>query len=98
MNDAAPGKFSPGDSVRVRTGNPPGHIRTPAYIRGKSGRVVSVHGEFRNPESLAYGGPGLPKQPLYLVGFRQTEIWSRYPGSPRDTLFVDIYEHWLEPA
>lgn len=91
-------QFKPGDRVRVRTGDPPGHIRTPAYIRGKIGRVASVHGAFRNPESLAFGGQGLPKQPLYLVGFSQTEVWNRYTGSPRDKLYVDIYEHWLEPA
>jgi nitrile hydratase len=91
-------KFKPGDPVRVRTGHPPGHIRTPAYIRGKTGRVAAVHGAFRNPESLAFGGEGLPKLPLYLVGFAQAEVWDRYVGSPRDTLYVDIYEHWLEPA
>ena len=91
-------KFKPGDRVRVRSGNPPGHIRTPAYIRGKAGRVEAVHGEFRNPESLGFGGEGLPRRPLYLVGFNQTEVWERYDGSPRDTLRVDIYEHWLESA
>jgi len=91
-------RYKPGDRVRVRTGFPPGHIRTPAYIRGKIGRIRSVHGEFRNPESLGFGGDGLPKRPLYLVAFKQTEVWDRYGGSPRDTLYVDIYEHWLEPA
>jgi len=91
-------KFKPGDRVRVRSDAPPGHIRTPAYIRGKVGWVKALHGAFRNPESLAFAGQGLPRQPLYLVGFRQTEVWDRYGGSPRDTLYVDIYEHWLEPA
>lgn len=91
-------KFKPGDRVRVRSDAPPGHIRTPAYIRGKVGWVEALHGAFRNPESLAFGGQGLPRQPLYLVGFRQTEVWDRYGGSPRDALYVDIYEHWMEPA
>jgi len=91
-------RFKPGDRVRVRSGNPPGHIRTPAYIRGKTGRVEAVQGLFRNPESLAFGGEGLPRQPLYFVGFNQSEVWGRYDGSPLDTLRVDIYEHWLEPA
>jgi nitrile hydratase len=68
-------------------------------VRGKVGRVVGIHGEFRNPESLAYGGDGLPRRPLYLVSFRQTDVWgSRYAGPAADTLTVDIYEHWLEPA
>ena len=97
MRGAASGKFRPGDRVRVKTGSPPGHIRTPAYVRGKIGRVQALHGTFRNPESLAFGGEGLPKQTLYQVGFPQGEIWERYDGPARDTLYVDIYEHWLEP-
>ena len=93
-----PAKFNPGDIVRVRVGTPPTHFRTPRYIQGKVGRVAAVHGEFRNPESLAHGGDGLPKQFLYLVRFAQTEVWNSYSNSPTDTLLVDIYEHWLEPA
>lgn len=91
-------KFKPGDTVRVRSGSPPGHFRTPTYIQGKTGSVVAVHGAFRNPESLAYAGDGLPKQFLYLVRFAQTQIWNQYTASPQDTLFIDIYEHWLESA
>ena len=91
-------KFKPGDRVRVRTDNRPGHIRTPLYIRGKVGSVERVHGEFRNPETLAYGKDGLPKRPLYLVGFHQGDVWQKYATAPKDTLYVDIYEHWLEPA
>lgn len=98
MTGAGSGKYRPGDRVRVRADAPPGHIRTPAYIRGKIGRVKLLHGAFRNPESLARGGEGLPRQPLYLVGFSQAELWAGYRGSPRDTLYVDIYEHWLDPA
>lgn len=91
-------RYKAGDRVRVRAGAPLGHLRTPAYIRGKVGWIEGIRGAFRNPESLAYGGQGLPKRPLYLVGFRQTEVWERYGGSPGDTLYVDIYEHWLEPV
>lgn len=74
-----------------------GHVRTPDYVRGKLGRVDSVLGEFGNPESLAYGGSGLPEKPLYKVGFRQTDLWQGYAGTESDTLYVDIYGHWLEP-
>jgi nitrile hydratase len=74
-------------------------VRTPAYVRGKQGWIERVQGEFRNPEILAYGGDGMPRQPLYLVGFRLAELWqARYAESPVDTLYVDIYEHWLESA
>jgi nitrile hydratase len=96
MSDSS---YQPGDRVRVKAHNPPGHIRTPRYVRGKTGWVQAVHGDFRNPESLAYGGDGLPLRTLYLVGFRQSDVWgSRYQGPSADKLFVDIYEHWLEPA
>ena len=91
-------RFKPGDRVRVRVEDKPGHVRTPGYVRGKEGRVESVLGEFRNPESLANGDPGLPERPLYKVSLRQEDLWEEYPGPPDDTLCVDIYEHWLEPA
>ena len=38
-------KFSPGDKVRVMERSQPGHVRTPMYVRGKSGvieRIVAV--------------------------------------------------------
>ena len=89
-------RFQPGDKIRIRTGSPPGHLRTPEYIQGKVGVIEAVHGAYRNPETLAYGGDGLPKQFLYLVRFDQADIWEEYNSSPRDTLLVDIYEHWLE--
>ena len=83
--------------MRVRSVEARGHVRTPAYVRGKQGWIERVQGEFRNPESLAYGGDGLPREPLYMVGFRQADLWqSRYIESPRDNLYVDLYEHWLE--
>ncbi len=79
--------------------NPPGHYRTPTYIQGKVGRVVAAHGPYRNPESLAQWGEGLPQQPLYRVAFKQREVWgSRYLGPQSDTICVDLYDHWLEPA
>ena len=95
---AAAARFKLGDRVRVRMADPPGHIRTPFYVRGKPGWIAHYHGAFRNPEELAYAKDGLPLRPLYLVGFRQTDLWERYIASPNDHLFVDIYEHWLEPA
>lgn len=91
-------RFKPGDCVRVRVALPAGHCRTPAYIRGKTGTVEAIHGVFRNPEALAYGRDGLPKQPLYLVSFPQRHVWPSYASPPRDCLFIDLYEHWLEPA
>jgi nitrile hydratase subunit beta len=87
--------FAPGDPVRVASVNPPGHRRTPYYIRGKEGIVERICGEFANPEELGYGFGGLPKKRLYRVRFRQMDLWADYDGNIDDTVDVDVYEHWL---
>ena len=89
-------RFRRGEKVRIRIGSPPGHFRTPVYIQGKVGLVEVIHAAYRNPETLAYGGTGLPKQYLYLVRFEQADIWEEYGSPQRDILLIDIYEHWLE--
>ena len=91
-------RFAPGDTVAVRVAYPRGHCRTPYYCRGKRGVVERICGEFRNPEELAYGRPGLPKQPLYRVRFALDQLWPGYAGPPDDTIDIEIYEHWLQPA
>ena len=95
MRPEMSGPLSPGDRVRVREDFPPGHIRTPVYIRGKEGVVTKSFGAFPNPEQLAIGRDGLPKKTLYEVRFRQIDLWPDYAGSLYDTLDIDIYEHWL---
>ena len=91
-------RFHPGDPVFVRFADPPGHIRTPYYIRGKQGIVERICGHFGNPEELAYGRNGQPAQPLYRVRFAQSQVWSNYNGRPGDTIDIEIFEHWLEPV
>ena len=90
--------FKQGDPVRVIDSHPPGHRRTPYYIRGKVGEIERVCGKFPNPEELAYGFDGLPKKSLYRVRFRQKDVWLDYSGPTEDTVDVDIYEHWLLPS
>jgi hypothetical protein len=80
-------RFSAGQRVRVAARPHPGHHRTPGYLKGKTGTVERVHGAFRNPETRAYGGDGLPDQTLYLVAF---------DGGPSHKIYGDIFEHWLE--
>jgi nitrile hydratase subunit beta len=94
----AAARFRPGDPVRVRFADPPGHIRTPWYIRGQTGVVERICGSFGNPEELAYNRPGTPRQPLYRVRFRQSRIWPDYRGPTSDTVEVEIFQHWLEPG
>jgi len=89
-------RFTAGDPVVVRRSEPPGHVRTPYYVRGLVGVVERVCGPFADPEELAYGRPGLPARPLYRVRFRLAEVWPEYDGGPDDCVEVEIYEHWLE--
>jgi hypothetical protein len=44
--------------VRVKSHWPPGHIRTPAYLRGKIGHIERRIGLFNNPEDSAYRQDG----------------------------------------
>ena len=89
------GPFSPGDKVRVIRTHPPGHRRTPYYVRGKTGMIERVCGEFPNPEELAYSFDGRPRKRLYRVRFHQKDVCPNYTGPHGDTVDVDIYEHWL---
>lgn len=91
-------QFRTGDRVAVRAAYPIGHVRTPFYIRGKRGVIERFCGAYANPEELAYARPGLPKQPLYRVRFLQRDVWPAYEGSAGDTVDVEIFQHWLEPA
>lgn len=92
-------RFTPGEAVKVKAQYPQrGHIRTPFYIRGKTGTIERICGAFANPEDLAFGKPGLPAQTLYRVRFDQTHIWSDYAGNANDKVDIEIFEHWLEPA
>jgi hypothetical protein len=91
-------RFAIGDRVRVRAAFPPGHVRTPHYLRGKHGQILSVAGRFANPEELAYGRDGAPARALYRVRFEQAALWPDDRDRARDSVVADIFEHWLEPA
>ncbi|MEL6682151.1 MAG: SH3-like domain-containing protein [Pseudomonadota bacterium] len=83
--------------MRVRADMPPGHVRTPAYLRGKTGWIERELGPFPNPEQLAYG---LKADALTLLRMRFTmkEVWGPDVPYPHDTIDAEIYAHWLEPV
>lgn len=91
-------RFPIGAKVQVTRRFPPGHVRTPFFVRGKTGIVTEVAGEFPNPEELAYGRDGLPACTLFRVTFLQRDLWPDYAGAAGDTTVVDIFEHWLQDA
>ena len=78
-----------GQRVEISARPHDGHHRTPAYVKGRAGTVVRAQGQFRNPETRAYGEDGLPERELYLVAL---------DADGAERVYVDVFEHWLEPA
>ena len=93
--DIAP-RFKPGDAVRARTIDPPGHTRLARYVRGKTGVVERDHGVFHLPDSRV-AGEGDQPQHIYSVRFGARELWG--PEAPaQDSLNIDLWDDYLEPA
>lgn len=89
--------MTPTIKVRVKDWHPPGHVRAPAYLRGKTGEIERDLGPFRNPETNAYRQGG-EMRTLLRVRFDMGELWGDEAENPSDILEAEIYEHWLEPA
>ncbi|MGI9388046.1 MAG: SH3-like domain-containing protein [Methyloligellaceae bacterium] len=93
-----PPRFSVAQRVRVKDWTPPGHIRTPSFVRGHVGTIQEVAGTFKNPEELAYGRRDAAKLTLYRVMFEQAELWPDNPSGETHSIVLDLFENWLEPA
>jgi nitrile hydratase len=93
---AAEPRFAVGDRVRCRNLNPTGHIRLPQYVRGHVGEIVALYGAQVFPDSNA-AGRGEDPQPLYSVRFSAVELWGD-AANPRDSVSLDLWEPYLEPA
>jgi nitrile hydratase len=89
--------FPSGTRVRVRNDWPetrgPCHIRTPHYLRGKTGTVLRHLGDFPSPEDLAFARPA-SRLPLYHVSFALDKIWAE--PAKRDDVVAEIFAPWLE--
>jgi nitrile hydratase beta subunit len=88
--------FQVGEQVRARNMHPTGHTRLPRYARGKLGTVVRQHGVFVFPDSNAHF-LGEKPQHLYSVRFAARELWGEQ-ASPRDAVYLDMWQDYLEPA
>ena len=84
-------------TVRVKDWFPPGHVRTPFFLRGKTGVIERELGAFENPEQRAYRQKADMRK-LVRVRFTMAEVWGADAETPTDTLDAEIYEHWLEPV
>jgi nitrile hydratase len=96
LPDAAAPKFAVGDEVRALNVNPATHTRLPRYVRGKVGTVEADRGVFCFNDTNAHG-QGHKPQHVYGVRFKASDLWG--PGaSPHDTLYLDLFEDYVEPA
>jgi nitrile hydratase subunit beta len=92
----AQARFQVGQSVRARNINPEGHTRLPRYVRAKEGVVARHHGIFVFPDTNARFLGERP-QHLYSVRFMARELWGE-TAAPRDSVHLDLWDSYLEPA
>jgi len=93
---AAKARFAVGQRVRARNMNPVGHTRLPRYARSKEGTVVRHRGIFVFADTNAHF-LGEQPQHLYSVCFAAQELWGD-AASPRDSVYIDLWDSYLEHA
>ncbi|MGZ9738108.1 nitrile hydratase subunit beta [Pseudomonas sp. GNP012] len=89
--------FEVGDRVVVRDEYVAGHIRMPAYVRGKEGIVRHRTSEkWPFPDAIGHGDLSAAHQPTYHVEFQVKDLW----GDAADDGFVvvDLFESYLDKA
>ena len=92
-NVAGRPRLAIGDKVKVRADHVPGHVRMPAYIRGKRGVVVGISPAYPFPDAHAHG-VAADDEPTYDVRFVSTELW---PDAAEPALVhVGVFESYLE--
>jgi nitrile hydratase len=95
LEDGVRPRFRAGQRVRARNINPVGHTRLPRYARGKQGTIFKDHGVWAlqdtDAEGERLGGP----QHVYSVRFAARELWGDQ-ASPRDSVYIDLWEDYLE--
>ena len=91
-----PPKFKTGEVVRAQNINPRTHTRLPRYVRGHLGRIMGLNETFSFPDTNAHG-LGENPQHVYSVRFEGTELWGPDAG-PRDAVYIDLWESYLEAS
>ncbi len=91
-------RFQQAQRVRAKNMHPRGLTRLPRYTRGKLGTVTQVHGVFALQDTDVNGHRlGDRPQHVYTVRFAARELWGDR-AAPRDAVYVDLWEDYLEPA
>lgn len=96
LKEPVAARLHPGQRVRARNLNPEGHTRLPRYTRGKVGTVERNQGVFAFPDSEA-ARLGKNPQHVYSVRFSARELWGPQ-ASPYDSVYVDMWDDYLESA
>ena len=89
--------YRAGQQVRAKNIHPQGHIRLPRYVRGKHGVITKDHGVWALQDTTLAGELVGGPQHLYTVRFAARELWGA-AASPRDSVFIDAWEDYLERA
>jgi nitrile hydratase beta subunit len=89
-------RFHAGQPARTRNINPTGHTRLPRYARDKQGTIHQDHGVYVFPDTSAHSRGENP-QHVYSVRFAARELWGEQ-ASPRDAVYLDLWDDYLEPA
>jgi nitrile hydratase subunit beta len=89
-------RFKAGQRVRARNINPIGHTRLPRYARGRVGVIEQDRGVQAFPDT-SLPAPVENAQHVYSVRFTARELWGE-GVSPRDAVYLDLWDHYLEPA
>ena len=89
-------RFQAGQRVLARNMHPVGHTRLPRYARGKTGTIDRDHGVFLFPDTNALF-LGEKPQHVYSVRFAARELWGNQ-AAPQDSVYLDLWDDYLEPA
>ncbi len=89
-------RFQIGDFVHTNKDSPENHTRLPRYARGCKGKIVLHHGGHLFPDTNAHFKGECP-QHLYTVEFSARALWGA-PANERDSVMIDLWDSYLEPA
>jgi nitrile hydratase len=91
-----PARFKVRDPVIARNVHPIGHTRVPRYVRGRRGVIDRDHGVFVFPDTHAMAQDPKP-QHVYSIRFAARALWGPAAAS-RDSVYVDLWDDYLDPA